>query len=255
LLALSQGGVSWAWTSRTGSLLLVSAALLGVAFVVRERQATEPVVPPWVWRTWAISVACLIRVIAGAIAFGLTAFLPYFTQALPGASPVTASTTLIALGVAWPVGSAISGWLVVRIGSRSTVLMGAASWMAGGLALSWLFASASLIVILACCAALGVGTGLVMPSTMIGVQQAVDWERRGVATSTVLFAQALGGALGTALFGALSNSASHGGGTSALDGADAQPVFLALTALAATGFVLALTMPGVFRQTRGRYGG
>jgi len=56
------------------------------------------------------------------------------------------------------------------------------------------------------CGLVGVGAGLVLVPTVVGVQEAVTWDRRGVATSTLLFTQKLGGALGVVGFGALVNA-------------------------------------------------
>ena len=50
---------------------------------------------------------------------------------------------------------------------------------------------------------LGFGLGLTTLATTIAVQNSVDWGRRGVATSVVLFARSMGGSIGVTVLGAL----------------------------------------------------
>src|SRR5207244_9494005 len=50
---------------------------------------------------------------------------------------------------------------------------------------------------------LGLGMGMVMQVLLIAVQNSVDYERLGVATSGTMLFRSLGGALGVALFGAI----------------------------------------------------
>ncbi|WP_051807917.1 MFS transporter [Streptomyces sp. NRRL F-2664] len=206
LLALLQGGVHWAWSSAEGLTVLAAATVLGAAFVAWQHHAAEPIVPPWVFGSSFIGGVCLIRILAGALAAGLPVFLPYFTWALLAAGAVSASLPVTALLLAWPLASAVSAHLCIRIGFRGTAGLGAFLWSLGGLGLAALPARDSLAGLCLLCAMLGAGTGLVLPTTMISVQAAVDWGRRGVATGTLIFAQTVGGALGAALLGALANS-------------------------------------------------
>src|SRR5262249_51743763 len=50
---------------------------------------------------------------------------------------------------------------------------------------------------------LGLGMGMVMQVLLIAVQNSVDYEHLGVATSGTMLFRSLGGALGVALFGAI----------------------------------------------------
>ncbi len=52
----------------------------------------------------------------------------------------------------------------------------------------------------------GAGLGMTMQTIVVAVQNAVDMRDMGVATSAVTFTRSLGGAVGTALFGAVLNS-------------------------------------------------
>jgi hypothetical protein len=53
---------------------------------------------------------------------------------------------------------------------------------------------------------LGLGMGFTSMPYLLGVQNAVPWRLRGVATSTVQFFRTIGGAVGVSLLGALFNA-------------------------------------------------
>jgi hypothetical protein len=53
---------------------------------------------------------------------------------------------------------------------------------------------------------LGLGMGFTSMPYLLGVQNAVPWNLRGVATSTVQFFRTIGGAVGVAVLGALFNA-------------------------------------------------
>jgi hypothetical protein len=53
---------------------------------------------------------------------------------------------------------------------------------------------------------LGAGLGLLSTPLVVGVQSTVPYERRGVATGSLMFCRFLGQSLGAAIFGAIVNS-------------------------------------------------
>jgi hypothetical protein len=53
---------------------------------------------------------------------------------------------------------------------------------------------------------MGVGMGFTSNATVIAVQNAVDWNQRGVATASTQFFRTIGGSISVAIMGALLNS-------------------------------------------------
>lgn len=209
MVGLTQGGVWWAWRSHISVLLLATTLLLTAGLVVRERQAAEPIVPPWVFQSRLLCASGLIRIICGVIGISLPALLPYLAQSIPGVTPVTASASLTALTLSWSVCGLVSAHFALGIGVRNTVLLGSASWLVGGLLSVASIESGSFVCLCLSCGLLGIGVGLIVAPTFILVQETVSSARRGVATSTLQFAQWVGGAVGTAALGALINGASN----------------------------------------------
>jgi hypothetical protein len=110
------------------------------------------------------------------------------------------------MSIGWPLASALSGQFYLRIGFRNTALLGALfSILSGSMLITlggssppWQAGMASFVM--------GLGLGLGATSLLVGVQSAVDWNRRGVVTSLNLFARMVGSTLGVAIYGGLINS-------------------------------------------------
>jgi DNA-binding MarR family transcriptional regulator len=273
VLVTSLGGNTWAWDS--AQLLITAAAGVGllILFAFVERRAPEPVLPLRLFRNRVFSVAGGVGLIVGFALFGAITFLPLFFQTVNGASPTGSGLRLIPLIAGLLVTSIGSGQVISRIGRyRPFPIMGTALITVGFVLLSRMDTgtstlSASLRLLL-----LGLGLGLVMQVLVLAVQNAVDYRDLGVATSGATTFRSIGGALGTAVFGAVFTNrladelagslpaavhqsgrlspeqlaklppAAHDAYTHAFVNA-LQPVFLTAAGVAAVGFLLTLALP------------
>lgn len=205
LLALSWGGNTYAWTSPTIVGLAICAALFIGILAVVENAATEPLLPPRLFRNH-IFVLCALAI--GLTAMGLFAaavFLPLYFQLLLGASP-----TLAGLEVAPMMGGVIvasfGGGRFVSVTGRYKVLVafGLVTGMLSFIALAWCARNGAGValsdVILV---ALGLGIGVSFPNLTTAIQNIVERVDLGIATAVAAFFRSLGGAVGVALSGAI----------------------------------------------------
>ncbi len=58
---------------------------------------------------------------------GLVTFVPLYAQGVLGASPTEAGSTIAAMAVTWPIASAITGRLMLKVGFRRLVARGSPS--------------------------------------------------------------------------------------------------------------------------------
>lgn len=209
IVALMEGGQSWPWLSWPTLLLFMAVIFLGIVTVKVEQRAAEPIMPLWLWRNRAIIGANLSMIAMGLVMMGPETYLPTFAQASLGLGAIVSGFILASISIGWPVASALSGKLYLRIGFRNSGLIGAALIIlacGGFLLLSW---PQSIILLVVDQVILGAGFGLLSTPMLVGVQSIVGWDKRGVVTGANMFCRYLGQCLGSAVFGAIFNTVFH----------------------------------------------
>jgi Na+/melibiose symporter-like transporter len=268
LLALLEGPEAWGW-SDPRTLGLLAGAVIGLAiFLWQERRAPEPMLPLDLFRNRLIAVASCGNFILGALLYALTAYVPMFGQGVLGGSAVKAGTILAPILLGWPIASTLAGRLLLKVDYRPMTLAGNVMVASGAAMLAFTGADTTAPWIMTSMMLTGFGLGFVSMPYLLGVQNAVAWNRRGVATSSVQFFRNIGGAVAVAAMGALLNSRLHAAAGPGVDANAAleparraaleapalqkltaallyglQGTFLAIAALAALGLLVALFFP------------
>jgi EmrB/QacA subfamily drug resistance transporter len=254
ILGLLEGGQAWAWGSPQSLAVLIGGAVLLAVFVVIETRAADPVVPLQLLRNRLLVATNLVAACVGAVLLGLTSYVPTFAQDVLGTGPLVAGFALAALTLGWPISASLSGRVYLRIGIRSTALVGASVVVLGSALLLLLDESSSVFQVGATSFVIGLGMGFTAAPTLIAAQSAVQWQQRGVVTGSNMFFRSAGSAVGVAIFGALVNATLGG---SELESGRVAPealttavhhVFLGTTMLAVAMLAAVLLMP----RDRGR---
>lgn len=206
ILGLLEGGQAWAWASPAGIGVFVAGAALLVAFVFVERRAADPILPLYMLTRRVLVASSLVSLSVGAILMGLTTYVPTFVQGVLGTGALVAGFALAVLTIGWPIAASQAGRLYLRIGFRSTALIGSVFALVGSALLLLLAEGSPVWQVGATCFVIGIGMGLIATPTLIAAQSSVGWSERGVVTSTNMFARSIGSAVGVAVFGALVNS-------------------------------------------------
>jgi EmrB/QacA subfamily drug resistance transporter len=243
ILGLLEGGEAWAWTSPISAAVLGAGAILLVAFVFVERRAVEPVLPLWVFSRRLLLTSSLVGLGVGAVLIGLTSYVPTFVQGVLGTGPLVAGFALATLTVGWPITASQAGRAYLRLGFRTTALIGTVVTVIGTILTALLTADSNVYEVGAACFVVGAGLGFVAAPTLIAAQSSVGWSERGVVTGNNMFSRSMGSAVGVALFGAIANG-TLGGSTDAADLARASHfVFLAVAGLAVLMGLAVVAMP------------
>lgn len=250
ILGVLEGGQAWAWSSPTSIAVFASGAALLGAFVLVERRAAEPILPPWVLRRRLLATTTALALGVGVILIGLTSYVPTYLQGALGVPPIVAGLALAALTIGWPIAATLSGRLFyMRFGFRPTVLIGLGLTVLGTGSLALLAHRPSVAVVAATCFVTGLGMGLVASPSLIAAQASVAWHERGVATGANMFARSIGSAVGAAILGAVANGVIAASGRDATDPVAATEsgaaVFLAVLVAAVLTVVAGLLMPKV----------
>lgn len=192
-------------TSRVAPLLMLPiAAAMVVAFVMVERRAAEPILPLPLLARPVVAMSSLGGAMLGSVMTSTVMFVPLFVQAVLHGTATEAGTTVAPMLVGWPIASAASGKMLVRVGFRPMVRAGFIVVALSSVALFGLLRpGTSTWPIRAAMTTFGVGLGLANTALIIAVQDAVDWSQRGVATATTMFSRSIGGALAVGGLGAV----------------------------------------------------
>lgn len=202
LVALIEGPESWGWIDARTLGLLAGTVLLLAVFLWQERRAPEPMLPLDLFRNRLIAVSSVGNTLLGALLYAITAFVPVFSQGVLGGTAVDAGTILTPVLIGWPIASTLAGRALLRVGYRTMALAGGALALVGSVLVA---RSTTRPEILVPMLILGLGLGFLSMPYMLGVQNAVPWNRRGVATSSVQFFRSIGGAVAVAALGSLLN--------------------------------------------------
>jgi EmrB/QacA subfamily drug resistance transporter len=204
ILFTGLGGTTFPWTSPV-MIGLMAASIAGViAFVAVEMRAREPILPMSLFANRNFAVASSVGFIVGLSLFGAVTFLPIYLQVVKGVSPSISGLLLMPMMLGMLATSVISGRMISRFGRYKLFpILGTATMTFGLGALSLLAIDSGDWQTAIDALWLGLGMGMVMQVLLIAVQNSVDYERLGVATSGTMLFRSLGGALGVALFGAI----------------------------------------------------
>jgi EmrB/QacA subfamily drug resistance transporter len=206
ILALLEGGRSWAWGSAISVVIVAVGSSSLAGFVLVERAAVEPVLPLWVFSRRILVGGNLTAITVGAILIGLTSYVPTYAQGVLGHGALAAGFALASMTVGWPISAAIAGRIYLRIGFRNTSFLGAAFVITGSLLTLTLGTQSNLVDVGGYCFVIGFGLGWLSAPTLVAVQSVVGWNRRGVVTANKVFGRSIGSAVGVAVFGAIANA-------------------------------------------------
>jgi EmrB/QacA subfamily drug resistance transporter len=243
ILGLLEGGVAWAWSSVPSIGVLAAGTALLAAFVLVERRTAEPVLPLWVFRRRILVVSSLVSLTVGAALIGLTSYVPTFVQSVIGTGPLVAGFALATLTIGWPISASQSSKLYLRLGFRTTGLIGSGLVVAGSVMMALLGEQTSVPMVGIACFIVGGGLGLVAAPTLIAAQATVGWSERGVVTANNMFSRSIGSAVGVAVFGAIANAALGGAHTAPLIAQASHHVFIAVAVAAALMVVAMSALP------------
>ena len=136
--------------------------------------------------------------------FGAIVMLPLYLQVVKGNSATSAGLKLIPLMLGIVSMSIFSGKRITATGKYKIFpILGAAIMTLGLILMSTLNETTSFGVLSIYAIMVGAGLGLSMQTIVIALQNSVDFQDMGIATSSNTFFRSLGGAFGTAIFGTI----------------------------------------------------
>jgi len=122
-----------------------------------------------------------------------------------GFGAAIAGILLTIMSVCWSAASTTMARVMVHTSYRTTALLGGLSLVAGSVMLAFLEPTRSLAFVGVGAALVGVGLGSYNVTFLVAIQSNVEYQVRGIATSSNLFTRMMGRSLGAAMMGAILN--------------------------------------------------
>jgi EmrB/QacA subfamily drug resistance transporter len=192
------------WADPAVGGLIVLGLVLGVVFLVIESRVPEPIVPLSLFRirTFTISVAATFLAAFGF--FNAIIWLPRWFQTVAGASATESGYNILPLLAGMIFAAIASGQIVARIGRYKLLMVGSLALLAFALFLMTnLTADTDRPVLWLWMVVAGLGIGPSLAVFTLIVQNAVNPDRIGSATSSLTFFQQIGGTVGLTLAGTI----------------------------------------------------
>jgi EmrB/QacA subfamily drug resistance transporter len=204
ILLATWGGTEYSW----GSWQIIGLAALAVisagAFLRVEQRAAEPMMPLHLYKIGNYTLSMLMTFFVGLGMFGVMTFIPLYQQTVQGASPTVSGLLMTPMMLGSMLTSIIAGQAVTKTGKYKIYPIVGGLMMAVGMALlSRVGVHTSRTTTMIDYVVLGLGMGLMMQLVSLISQNAVELRDMGVASSSRMFYQQIGGSLGVAAFGAL----------------------------------------------------
>jgi len=187
------------WGDAVTVTLLAGSAVLAAAFVAIEARAQAPLLPLRMFRSRTFSVANVLVIVVGTLAFGQFFLLSLYLQQVLDYSALQAGGAFVAIAGSIAVGSTLAQRFVTRFGPRPVLAVGL---LTTGATLTWFarlpvdahYATDLLVPFLVN----GTGFALCFVPVTIAALTGVAPQDAGIASGLVNTSRQLGGAIGLA---------------------------------------------------------
>jgi len=194
------------WSDPTVLVAFAAAAVGLIAFIVWERRAEHPMLPLWLFKDRRMSVGSGVITTAFFVMFGLFFLFSPYLQFVRGYSPLLAGLSTLPIAVTLIAIAPRSAVLADRIGTGRVISTGFILIAAGFLVMAFVHTSTPYIVLAAALVLLGAGMSLTAAPSTGNIMSAVPPAKAGVGSAVNDTTREVGGALGIAVLGSISNA-------------------------------------------------
>ena len=204
LVWITLAGDRYDWISWQSGVMVAGAAALGVLATRVEKHATDPMIPPHLFRNRTITLAVIASIAVGVGMFGASVFLGQYFQISRGASPTMSGLMTLPMIGGLLVSSTVVGRIITSTGRwKSWLVIGSVLLTAGFALMGTMRADTPYWHLAVFMALIGLGVGMSMQNLVLAVQNTVRPDELGAASSVVAFFRSLGGAIGVSALGAV----------------------------------------------------
>jgi EmrB/QacA subfamily drug resistance transporter len=204
ILAFSWAGTTYPWTSAQITGMFLFSMVMLVLFYLIERKAPEPIMPLSIYKNSILNISLVASFLASAVMFCGLIYIPLFMQGVIGTSATASGFILTPTMLGLSASSIVTGQLISRTGRYKVwAITGFVITLAGVCLLSAMKVDTPAVQTLAYSAALGIGSGMMLPTFSVAVQNVFPRQQFGLVTSTIQFFRNMGATIGAAIFGSI----------------------------------------------------
>jgi len=204
LVALSTGGVDFAWVSAPVIGLTIISLAAFVSLTQQQRRAADPLFPAALMDKAGFRAILAIAFLNAAAMFGAIFLLPLLLQGPLHASAAISGLAIMPFLATTTIGAFTAGQIIRRTAMPRQVM---AAGMSGSAVMFIIMAllpvASGLPGFVGVSALFGFGIGAVMPTSIVTAQSQSGPRDFGAATGILLLLRALGGAFGATMAGAV----------------------------------------------------
>ena len=197
-LALVQGR-EWGWRSPLILGLFALSLVTFVIFIIVERRLDEPMIPLQLFRSRQFNGAALVLILSNLFLIGVTVVLPTYFTKIQGKDELTAAILITPITALIFVMSPISAILINKLGARLLMIVGFLA-MAGGYLLFAHISMTNFVQVLATCALLGAGYGIIAGPIVVLAASDFTGKMLTASQSVAGVLREVGMVLGVAIF-------------------------------------------------------
>jgi EmrB/QacA subfamily drug resistance transporter len=202
------GTAAHGWLSTRTLVSLAASAALLTAFVLIERRAPRPLVPPHTWKVTNLVSGTTVMLGVTGLLVGTVFLCSVFFQTVLGFSALVAGLAFLPLALAITVGTHVAGRLSTRLAPRTIAALGLLLTAAGAALLSTASGAARFAPdLLPGLLVLGLGAGMVFVSVSVSSMAGIPAQHAGLASGFLMTGHEVGAALGVAVLSAVATSA------------------------------------------------
>jgi EmrB/QacA subfamily drug resistance transporter len=195
------------WGSSRTVLELAGAGALLIAFIVNERLTRNPLLPLSVFRIKGLVAADVTQLVGVAGFISMFFFLTLYMQNVEGWSPIRTGLAYLPITIGVGIGASMAPKLVAKVGTRPVVVSGAAIASVGVYLLAQLKVHGSYAGdLLPGMVIMAIGLGFLFVAITTAANAGVPHHQAGLAAALLNASQQVGGALGLAIFAAVSTA-------------------------------------------------
>jgi EmrB/QacA subfamily drug resistance transporter len=204
LLALSTGGVDFAWISAPEGGIFTAGIIAFAMLFAQQKRAPSPLFPGSLMSRLVFRNILVISFCNAAALFGGIFLLPLLLQWLYHASPAASGLCIMPFLATTTLGAFAAGQVVRHSGRFKPIIAAGVAFSGAGFVVQALLPTVgSLVWPVIISSVAGLGIGAVMPTSIIAAQSQAGRSELGTATGTLLLTRAMGGAFGATMAGAL----------------------------------------------------